>query len=77
MAAGKESVMSADWVTRAEDSSYSGENTPSFYFFVGGMPRGKDRSEAAPHHTPDFYIDDSRPDVGVTAFAHIVFDFAR
>lgn len=76
-AAAKENVMAADWVTGAEDFSYFGEKAPSFYFFVGGMPAGKSPSEAAPHHTPDFYIDDSRLDVGVKAFTHIVFDFAR
>ena len=33
--------------------------------------------EAFPHHTPDFYIDDSRLDVGIKAFANIVFDFDK
>ncbi len=74
-AAGKENVIAADWVTGAEDFSYFGEKAPSFYFFVGGMPKGKDRKGAAPHHTPDFFIDDSRLDVGVKAFCNIVFDY--
>ena len=76
-AAGKENVIDANWVTGAEDFSYFGEKAPSFYFFVGGMPKGKDPKEAAPHHTPDFFIDDSRLDVGVKAFCNIVFDFAK
>ncbi|MEQ1645050.1 MAG: amidohydrolase [Pyrinomonadaceae bacterium] len=74
-AAGKENVSDANWVTGAEDFSFFGEKAPSFYFFVGGMPKGKDPKEAAPHHTPDFFIDDSRLDVGVKAFCNIVFDF--
>jgi amidohydrolase len=74
-AAGKENVIAADWVTGAEDFSYFGEKAPSFYFFVGGMPKGKSPKDAAPHHTPDFYIDDSRLDVGVKAFCNIVFDY--
>jgi hypothetical protein len=26
---------------------------------MGGAPKGKPISETAPHHTPDFYIDES------------------
>ncbi len=74
-AAGKENVRVAEWVTGAEDFSFFGEKAPSFYFVVGGMPKGKDPKTAAPHHTPDFFIDDSRLDVGVKAFANIVFDY--
>ncbi len=35
----------------------------------------KDSKSPAPHHTPDFYIDDSRLDVGIKAFCNIVFDY--
>jgi amidohydrolase len=74
-AAGKENVSINDWTTGAEDFSYFGEKAPSFYFFVGGMPKGMNPKDAAAHHTPDFYIDDSRLDVGVKAFCNIVFDY--
>jgi amidohydrolase len=76
-AAGKENVTESEWTTGAEDFSFFGEKAPAFYFFVGGMPKGKDPKTAAAHHTPDFYIDDSRLDVGVKAFANIVFDFVK
>ena len=39
------------------------------------MPAGKNPKDAAPHHTPDFFIDDSRLDVGIKAFCNIVFDY--
>ncbi len=74
-AAGKENVRQTEWVTGAEDFSYFGEKAPSFYFTVGGMRKGQDPKTAAAHHTPDFLIDDSRLDVGVKAFANIVFDY--
>lgn len=74
-AAGKENVSEKPWVTGAEDFAFFGEKVPAFYFFVGGMPKGKNVKDAAPHHTPDFFIDDSRLDVGVKAFANIVFDY--
>ena len=75
-AAGKENVIENEWVTGAEDFSFYGEKAPAFFFFVGGMPKGKNPKDAAPHHTPDFFIDDSRLDVGVKAFCNIVFDYS-
>lgn len=74
-AAGKDNVRATDWVTGAEDFSYFGEKAPSFYFRVGGMKKGQDPKTAPAHHTPDFVLDDSRLDVGVKAFANIVFDY--
>lgn len=75
-AAGKDNVIESDWTTGAEDFSFFGQKAPSFFFFVGGMPKGQDPKKAAAHHTPDFYIDDSRLDVGIKAFCNIVFDFS-
>jgi amidohydrolase len=75
-AAGKDNVSVGRWTTGAEDFSYFGERAPSFFFNLGGMPKGIDPSKAAPHHTPDFYIDDSMLDVGVKAFCNLVFDYA-
>lgn len=74
-AAGQGNVSEMEWVTGAEDFSYYGTKAPSFYFYVGGMPKGQNPATAPPHHTPDFYIDDSRLDVGIKAFANIVFDY--
>lgn len=76
-AAGKANVFETDWTTGAEDFSYYGEKAPSFFFNLGGMPAGKDPKDSAPHHTPDFYIDDSKLDVGVKAFCHLVFDYKK
>ena len=74
-AAGKENVMETEWTTGAEDFSYYGEKVPAFFFFLGGMPKGQNPAKAAPHHTPDFYIDDSMLDVGVQAFCNIVLNY--
>lgn len=73
--AGTENVFETEWTTGAEDFSFFGTKAPSFFFNVGGMPAGKNKKEAAPHHTPDFFIDDSRLDVGVKAFCNLVFDY--
>lgn len=76
-AAGKENMIETPWVTGAEDFSYFGTRAPAFYFWIGGLPKGKTPEQAASHHTPDFYIDDSRLDVGIKAFCNIVFDYDR
>ena len=76
-AAGKDHVIEKEWTTGAEDFSFYGTKAPAFFFFVGGMPKGKNVKDAAPHHTPDFYIDDSRLDVGIKAFCNIVFDYSK
>lgn len=76
-AAGETKVIESEWTTGAEDFSYFGTKAPAFYFFVGGMPKGMNPMNAAGHHTPDFYLDDSRLDVGIKAFANIVFDYVN
>lgn len=76
-AAGKSNVLDSNWVTGAEDFAFFREKAPAFYFFVGGMPKGKDPMTAAAHHTPDFFIDDSRLDVGIKAFCNIVIDYTK
>lgn len=70
-------VVENEWTTGAEDFSFYGTKAPAFFFFVGGMPKGMDPKQTAAHHTPDFYIDDSRLDVGVKAFCNIVFDYGK
>ena len=75
-AIGSENVIETDWTTGAEDFSFYGTKAPAFFFNVGGMPKGKNPRDTAAHHTPDFYIDDSRLDVGVKAFCNIVFDYS-
>lgn len=76
-AAGKGNVIDAEWVTGAEDFAFYGQKIPTFFFFVGGMPKGGDPKTVPSHHTPDFFIDDSRLDVGIKAFCNIVFDYTK
>ena len=76
-AAGKGNVSEREWVTGAEDFSFYGEKAPAFFIYIGGLPSTTQKENAPPHHTPDFYIDDSRLDVGVKAFCYLVFDYAR
>jgi amidohydrolase len=76
-AAGVEHTKLTAWKTGAEDFSFFQEKVPGFFFYLGGMPVGNDPAKGPPHHTADFYIDDSRLDVGIKAFCQIVFDYAK
>ncbi|MBK7938411.1 MAG: amidohydrolase [Lewinellaceae bacterium] len=62
-------------VTGAEDFGFFCPKVPSVYFFLGGMPKGKKPEEAAAHHTPDFYVDESGMLLGVKAFCYLVLDY--
>jgi amidohydrolase len=74
--AGVNNVKLMDAMTGSEDFSFFGARVPSFFFFLGGMTKGQDPKTAAPHHTADFYIDESGFKLGVRAFCRLVFDYA-
>lgn len=76
-ALGSSNVIETEWVTGAEDFSYYGTKAPAFFFFLGGLPKGKSSAEAAPHHTPDFYVDNSGMPAGVKALCSLVFDYLK
>ena len=73
--AGTENVSLKPAVTGAEDFSFFQQKVPGLFFFLGGMPKGKDPKTAADHHTPDFYLDESGFKLGVKAFVNLVLDY--
>jgi amidohydrolase len=75
--AGEENVIWMDAMTGSEDFSFFGAKVPSFFFFLGGMKKGQDPATAFPHHTPDFYIDESGFKLGVKAFCNLVLDYSN
>lgn len=77
MKAADGNVIPYHWVTGAEDFSFYGTKAPSFFFYLGARDPKLTEEKAPAHHTPDFYIDDSRLDVGVKAFCQLVFDYAK
>jgi amidohydrolase len=66
-----------DAQTGAEDFSFFAAKVPSIFFYVGGMPLGKDPKTTAAHHTPDFYIDESGMKTGIKAFCYLVLDYMK
>ena len=73
--AGADKVMLVPAITGAEDFSFFAQKVPGLYFFIGGLPKGKDPKTAAPHHTPEFIIDDAAFKTGLNAFCNLVFDY--
>ena len=70
-AAGEENVIVMNPTTGAEDFSFFAQEVPGLYFFVGGKPLDVSPLDAAPHHTPDFYIDESGMITGVKTMAYL------
>lgn len=73
--AGKDNIKITPAVTGAEDFSFYQEKVPGFFYFLGGMTKGKKPEEAAPHHTPDFQIDESCFGLGVKSLCHLTVNY--
>ena len=72
---GKRNVHLMKAITGAEDFSYFQEKVPGTYFFIGGQKPGVDLSTVAPHHTPDFYVDDSAISTGIRSMVGLTLDY--
>ncbi|MDX2046317.1 MAG: amidohydrolase [Chitinophagaceae bacterium] len=75
--AGNDKVMLVPAETGSEDFSFFAQKVPGLYFYIGGLPKGKDKSSSAPHHTPEFFIDDSGFKTGLIALSNLVFDYTE
>ena len=75
-AAGKDNVNIIKAITGAEDFSFFQKDVPGLYFFLGGRPIvAPEGITVSPHHTPDFYIDESGLLLGVETFIQLTFDY--
>ncbi len=72
-AAGKKNVKVIKAITGAEDFSFFQKEVPGVYFFLGGKTPGD--TTAAPHHTPDFHIDENGMLLGVKTFVQMTIDY--
>jgi amidohydrolase len=72
---GDENVLLVPAITGAEDFSFYQKEIPGFFFFIGGTPVDTPEAEAAPHHTPDFYVDDAALVHGVRSMSRLVVDY--
>lgn len=74
-AAGESNVILVPAETGAEDFSFFANEVPGLYFYIGGLPKGQDPKTSAPHHTPDFFLDESGFMLGVDAMVNLVADY--
>ncbi len=72
-AAGDARVFEIKAITGAEDFSFFAQEVPGLYFFLGG--KSLDSTEAYPHHTPDFKVDDAGMKLGVKTFVQLTLDY--
>jgi amidohydrolase len=72
---GEDHVRLVPAMTGAEDFSFYQQEVPGFFFFLGGCPLDTPEEEAASHHTPDFYVDDSGMIYGIKTMSRLVVDY--
>ncbi len=75
--AGEENVLLSPAITGAEDFSFFAREVPGLFLFLGGMPKGQSQFDAAPHHTPDFFIDESGMKLGVRTLCNLTLDYMK
>ena len=73
--AGLDNVLLVPAITGSEDFSFYAQKVPGLFFRLGGMSKGKDPNVVAPHHTPEFLIDDAAFKLGVITFCNLVLDY--
>lgn len=75
--AGEDHVRVIPAITGAEDFSFYAQKVPGLFYFVGGRPLNVGEDEAFPHHTPDFFIDESGLQLGVKALCNLAIDYGK
>ena len=73
--AGENNVIVQNAITGAEDFSFYANKVPSLFLFLGGMSKDKTPFDVAPHHTPDFFIDESGMKLGVRTLCNLTVDY--
>lgn len=73
--AGAHNVVVGQKITGYEDFSYYQQRIPGFFFFVGITPKGTGRKQAAPNHSPRFYVDESALLLGLRSLTHLTLDY--
>ena len=74
---GKKNVHIMRAITGAEDFSFFQEKVPGIYYFIGGQKPGTDMKTVSPHHTPDFYVDDSAISTGIRSMIGLTMDYVN
>jgi amidohydrolase len=73
--AGRGHVVQARPRTGAEDFAFYQERIPGLYVWLGGRPADVSASDAAPNHSPRFFVDEGVLPLGVRTLAGLAIDF--
>lgn len=76
-AAGAANVRESTLVMGAEDFAFYQQEAPGVFFFLGVNKPGVKLGEAAPNHSPLFYVNDDALVVGVRALSYLALDYLR
>ena len=68
-------VSRAPLVGASEDFSFFAEATPGLFVFLDITPRDQDPAQAAPNHSPDFFVDERALVVGTRTMASLAVNF--
>lgn len=64
-------------MTGSEDFAFFHQDIPGFYFFLGVNKERVDQQDAAPNHSPYFYVNEDALITGVRAMASLALDYLR
>jgi amidohydrolase len=71
---GKDRVKVGQPTTTAEDFAFYQQAVPGLFFFIGGTPKER-VGQAAPNHSPRFFVDEGVLVPGMRAMANLAIDF--
>jgi amidohydrolase len=74
-AAGPAGAFEAPPLMPAEDFSYYQQRVPGVFFFLGINKDGVPAEEAAPNHSPLFYVNEAALKNGVRAMVGVALDY--
>jgi amidohydrolase len=74
-AAGEKNVAEMPAITGAEDFSYFAEKIPGLYIFLGINKPGVGQNDAAPNHSPKFYVNEDALVTGVKTLSALAIDY--
>jgi amidohydrolase len=75
--AGADNVVEPLPRTGAEDFAFFAREVPGLYFWLGIRPPQVAEKDAAPNHSPEFFVDEDAIPLGLRAMASLAVDYLQ